>query len=181
MCRIRTGSPLAGSCCKEIADFQKDYLLPRLVANCRLCFLEGTPVGNRHATQTRLFCGLRVAGEQLFRHKAASFWTPYSGRHFLPSAAVVLCVSMTDRDMLGGWAPQRRDRYSRVSRSRNGPDAKHRLPELCGQGESGPTSRVVEDSGRFQLVFWDSNELLQRRNIQVREALESHAFCGHPA
>ena len=79
---------------------------------------EGYPVRDWDATQTKLFWGLRVAGEQLFSHKAATFWTPHSGRNFLPSAAMALDIYKSDRDVLGGWAAQQSDTYSRVSKSR---------------------------------------------------------------
>ena len=46
------------------------------------------------------------------------FWTPHSGRAFLPSATAMLGFEKTDRDFPGGWTAQGSDRYARVSRTR---------------------------------------------------------------
>ena len=57
-------------------------------------------------------------GQKLFAHGAGHFWSPHSGRNFLPSAAGALKVDKSDRDMLGGWMAQESDRYNRVARVR---------------------------------------------------------------
>ena len=44
------------------------------------------------------------------------YYTPHSGRSFMPSAASVLNFSWSDRDMLGGWAAEGSDRYSRAAK-----------------------------------------------------------------
>ena len=103
---------------KEKADFRRDYLLPSPTTNYRGCIQKELQYETASATQTKLFSSLTVAGERLFQHSVASYWTPHSARNFLPSAASALNVSKSDRDLLGGWAAQQSDRYSRVSKSR---------------------------------------------------------------
>ena len=56
--------------------------------------------------------------QKLFAHGAGHFWSPHSGRNFLPSAAGALNVDKSDCDMLGGWMAQESDRYNRVARVR---------------------------------------------------------------
>ena len=34
------------------------------------------------------------------------FWTPHSGRHFMPSASAALGHSLSDREPLGGWGAE---------------------------------------------------------------------------
>ena len=92
--------------------------VPSPTLNCRGCLQKDLQYQTASATQTKLFTGLQVAGERLFQHRVASCWTHHSARNFLPSAAVALNVSKWDRDLLGGWAAQQSDRYSRVSKSR---------------------------------------------------------------
>ena len=43
-------------------------------------------------------------------------YTPYSGRNFMPTATSVLNFARSDRDMLGGWASERSERYSRTAK-----------------------------------------------------------------
>ena len=47
-------------------------------------------------------------------HSSTRFWTPHSGRTFLPSAAA-LGFPKSERDFLGGWCAQASDRYVRIA------------------------------------------------------------------
>ena len=61
---------------KEKADFRKDHLLPIPASNYRGCLQKELQYETASATQTKLFTGLQVAGERLFQHRVASYWTP---------------------------------------------------------------------------------------------------------
>ena len=74
-----------------------------------------------HAIQNRLLGTLRQATVGKLTPKAATtFWTSHSARSFLPSAASTIGYKREDRDYLGGWSTQARDRYSRVSKLKAG-------------------------------------------------------------
>ena len=73
---------------------------------------ERTQIGCRHmelkyeigyAVLNRVMSLLKLNGTIIFPVPVTSFWTPHSGRSFLP-----------ERDYLGGWSPQGSDRYARI-------------------------------------------------------------------
>ena len=73
---------------KEKADFRRDYLLPSPTTNYRGCVQRELQYETASATQTKLFSNLTVAGERLFQHRVASYWTPHSARNFSPECSV---------------------------------------------------------------------------------------------
>ena len=44
------------------------------------------------------------------------YYTPHSGRNFMPSGAAVLRFSKGDRDILGGWSAERSERYTTTAK-----------------------------------------------------------------
>ena len=44
------------------------------------------------------------------------YWTPDSGRAYLPTATQILEFTKEERDFLGGWLAQASDRYARTAR-----------------------------------------------------------------
>ena len=65
----------------------RDYLLPNPASNYKGCIQKELRHETGSTMQAKLFSGLKVAGERIFQHRVASFWTPHSARNFLPSAA----------------------------------------------------------------------------------------------
>ena len=100
------------------ADFPRDYLLPMPSGNLKGCLQRELRYDTAYALQKRVMDVLVSDGQKLFTHGVGHFWSPHSGRNFLPSAAGALNVDKSDRDMLGGWAAQESDRYNRVARLR---------------------------------------------------------------
>ena len=98
------------------ADFQRDYLLPMPSGNLRGCVHRELRYDTAYALQRRVMEVLTTGQERVFGHGVGHYWTPHSGRNFLPSAAAALNIEKTDRDMLGGWAAQESDRYNRVAK-----------------------------------------------------------------
>ena len=96
---------------KSKADYRRDYLLPAPASGYKGCVRRELRHEAASAVQTRIFL-------TLFRHRAAKYWTPHPPRNFLPSAAAALNVPKADRDMLGGWAAEESERYTRVSKYR---------------------------------------------------------------
>ena len=100
------------------ADFPRDYLLPMPSGNLKGCLQRELRYDTAYALQRRVMDVLASDGQKLFTHGVGHFWSPHSGRNFLPSAAGAINVDKSDRDMLGGWAAQESDRYNRVARLR---------------------------------------------------------------
>ena len=100
---------------RDLAPFSRDYLIPAPEKNfvgCRPIELK-YEIG--YAVQNRIMALLSYKNIPLFPVPVTSFWTPHSGRSFLPSCCAALEFSKDDRDYLGGWSPQGSDRYARVS------------------------------------------------------------------
>ena len=102
----------------KIADFPRDYLLPAPSTNylgtCRaeLRYDQG------FALQNRVLSVISAAGVKLFTKQVTQFWTPHSGRSFMPTCTQVLGFDQPERNYLGGWSPQKSDRYTRTARRR---------------------------------------------------------------
>ena len=84
--------------------------------NLRGCVHRELRYDTAYALQRRVMEVLSTGQERVFGHGVGHYWTPHSGRNFLPSAAAALNIEKTDRDMLGGWAAQESDRYNRVAK-----------------------------------------------------------------
>ena len=82
------------------ASYPRDYLLPMPSTNFKGCRQRELQYHTAHALQGRVLGSVTAGGEKFFD---------------LPSAATALKVEKSDRDMLGGWAAQESDRYSRVA------------------------------------------------------------------
>ena len=94
---------------KTKANYSRDYLLPAPSARYSGCVRRELGYDAASAVQTRILQSLSVAGELVFQHRVARYWT---------SAAAALNVPNADRDMLGDWAAGKSERYARVSRYR---------------------------------------------------------------
>ena len=64
-----------------------------------------------HIISTACFRGLRV-----FEGSTGHYYSPHSGRNFLPSAASVLGFSKSERDFLGGWSAEGSQWYTRTAK-----------------------------------------------------------------
>ena len=102
----------------RLADFPRDYLLPTPATNlggvlrAELRYDTGFAILNRTLSAVFLKDGSEVPSA------LAVFWTPHSGRPFMPSASAALNFSREERNFLGGWQAQASDRYARVARVR---------------------------------------------------------------
>ena len=95
---------------KQIADFEHDYLMPAPSQNFRgarrmeLRYDAGFPIQNRVLSLTTLI-----------PPQLTGFWTPHSGRTFMPSCCAALQFTKDQRNYLGGWSAEGSDRYVRVA------------------------------------------------------------------
>ena len=94
---------------------ERDYLLPAPTTNLLGFRNQVLRYDIAIALQIRAFRSLQYAAGPLLFPTRSHFWTPHSGRAFLPSATTALGYPKADRDYLGGWSAQGSDRYARVS------------------------------------------------------------------
>ena len=100
------------------AQFERDYLLPSPTGNYSSCKKQELKYAIGSAIQGRVLSLLKLNEETLFRFRVIHYWTPHSGRNFMPSATGALGFSRQDRDVLGGWSAEGSERYTRLARQR---------------------------------------------------------------
>ena len=92
---------------KEMADYKRDYLLPRLKADLvtldRKMASYGGAVVATAAILARIGLPTAVQG----------YWTEHSERSILPTALAILGVTDSEKDILGRWKPEGSDTYVR--------------------------------------------------------------------
>ena len=101
---------------QKLAPHDRDYLLPSPATALAGCSRTEIRYDTAYALQGRLMYLLRDADGHFLTRSAPHFWTPHSGRNFLPSAASALDFDKSGRDYLGGWAAKGSDLYARVAR-----------------------------------------------------------------
>ena len=90
---------------RDLAPFSGDYLIPapeKKFSGCRRMELK-CEIG--YAVQNRVMSPLKLNRTIIFPVPVTSFWTPHSGRSFLPSCCAALDFSEEERDYLGSWSP----------------------------------------------------------------------------
>ena len=159
---------------RQEAPFERDYLLLSPSGNYRGCMRRELKYSVGAAVQAKILANFQFRQQQLFDHRVAHFWTPHSGRNFMPSASAAMGYQKSDRDVLGGWSAQGSDRYTRLARRRisamqvtvaqSFSDKKN--CDLLGEAES---LQALEEH--------TSNRGLSREEVsQVVKALSSRAF-----
>ena len=81
---------------QQEAAIERDSLLPSPTDGFRGCRRTELKYVTSSAVQFRGLSSLKVDGKQLFEHRVAQYWTPHTGRNYLPSAT----------GALGGGAPK---------------------------------------------------------------------------
>ena len=110
------------------APFERDYMLPTPTSNLRGCKCAELQYHTAFAIQSQVIAHSAYNGRRIFTSATQHFFTPHSGRYYLPSAAAVLNFTKSERDVLGGWSSEGSERYARV--------AKHRISAVQkGRGE----------------------------------------------
>ena len=93
----------------ELAPFKRDYLLPAPAGAYDSCLRTELRYALGYAIQNRLLARLvDDKGATVLTAEATMFWTPHSGRSFLPSCTQALGFPKEERDFLGGWSPRER-------------------------------------------------------------------------
>ena len=73
-----------------------------------------------YALHNRVLVLARSGTEKLFKVAITNYWTPHSGRCFLPSSTAALKYEKSQLYFLGGWSARRSDVYARIARVRIG-------------------------------------------------------------
>ena len=111
-CWLKTGFDLL----KNHADFDRDYLLPKLNSNWtgfRKVMATYNDISSYSAYLRRKV--MRPGQEELVIHPTlAAFWTEHSERATLPTGLALLRAPKEERDMLGRWKPDGSDTYLRM-------------------------------------------------------------------
>ena len=104
----------------ETANLDRDYLLPVPTSSLQGCLPAELLYVAGFALLNRLLFALQFSESQRLVPQVAHFWTPHSGRSFMPSCAAALGFEKSQRDFLGGWSVQGSDRYAQVAELRIG-------------------------------------------------------------
>ena len=98
------------------APHDRDYLLLAPTNNFLGFKTKELKYSTAFAAQTHIITTARFRGLKVFDFSTGHYYTPHSGRNFLPSAASVLGFSKADRDVLGGWSAEGSQRYTRTAK-----------------------------------------------------------------
>ena len=101
---------------QESAPHERDYLLPAPTSNYQGFKVKELKYATAFAVQTHIISTATYRGLRIFGNSTGHYYTPHSGRNFMPSAASVLGFTKSERDVLGGWAADGSQRYTRTAK-----------------------------------------------------------------
>jgi len=109
---LKTGFDLL----REHADFQRDYLLPKLTAELGGFRKAMASYNDVVSYSARLRKGLKRPGtmQPQMDPILSTFWTEHSERATLPTGLALLRCPREERDLLGRWKPDGSDTYVRM-------------------------------------------------------------------
>ena len=105
---------------QEGAPHERDYLLPAPTNNYQGFKVKELKYSTAFAVQTHIISIATYRGLRIFGNSTGHYYTPHSGRNFMPSAAAVLGFAKAERDILGGWAADGSQRYTRTAKKKIG-------------------------------------------------------------
>ena len=97
------------------APHERDYLLPAPTNNFHGFKTKEMKYSTAFAVQTHIISTACYRGLRLFENSTGHYFSPHSGRNFMPSAAAVLGFGKSERDILGGWSAEGSQRYTRTA------------------------------------------------------------------
>ena len=97
------------------ASHLRDYLLFAPTNNFRGFKREELSYQTAFAVHSQMISLASYREMRISRMNTGHYYTPHSGRNFMPSATSVLNFARSDRDMLGGWSSEGSERYSRAA------------------------------------------------------------------
>ena len=155
------------------APYARDYLLPA-PAN-KYCGLKTKELTyhTAFAVQSQIVSLASYRGLRIFRTPTSHYYTPHSGRNFMPTATAVLGLSKSDRDMLGGWAAEGSERYSQAAKFKIGMMQKA-VSSTFGSADHDPLAEAddLDSLG----VFLNSSEVSEEEVLRTKTLLVSRTF-----
>ena len=132
---------------QEGAPHERDYLMPAPTNNFQGFKVKELKYATAFAVQTHIISTATYRGLRIFENSTGHYYTPHSGRNFMPSAASVLGFTKSERDVLGGWAADGSQRYTRT--------AKYKISQM-----QMAVASTFKSSDPDQLAEWDDLDCL---------------------
>ena len=155
------------------APDERDYPLPAPSNNYRGFKTKELKYATAFAVQTQIISLASYRGLKIFQGSTGHYYTPHSGRNFMPSGTAVLGFSQADRDILGGWSAEGSERYTRtakykIAQMQSAIAATFRNPDADQLGEADD----IDDLGDF-LTTW---EVPEQSILRTKKILWSRTF-----
>ena len=100
------------------APFERDYLLPAASVNFSGVHFREHRYDTAFGVQSRILSSLCHCGNRRFNFAFPRFWSPHSGRNFLPTAASALGIWTQEKNLLEGWSARGSEQYNRLAKSK---------------------------------------------------------------
>ena len=155
------------------APYVRDYLLPAPANNYRGYKRKELTYHTAFAVQSQIVSLASYRGLRIFRTPTSHCYTPHSGRNFMPTSTAVLGFSKSDRDMLGGWAAEGSERYSRAAKFKIGLMQKA-VSTTFGSADHDPLAEA--DDLDALGVFLNSSEVSEEEVLRTKTLLASQTF-----
>ena len=122
--------------------------------------------------QSQIVSLLTYRGQKICRASTGHYYTPHSGRNFMPSATAVLGFCKSDWDILGGWS-EGSERYSRA--------AKYNITNVQKAASQSFTSSDLDPLGEADDIdalgnFLKSWDVPDKEILRVKTLLVSRTF-----
>ena len=152
---------------QEGAPHERDYLLPAPTNNYQGFKITELKYSTAFAVQTHIISTATYRGWRVFGNSTGHYYTPHSGRNFMPSAAAVLGFAKAERDILGGWAADGSQRYTRTAKYKI---AQMQIAVASTFKNSDPDQLAETDDLDCLADFlrsWDVPEASIRKSLQI--------------
>ena len=159
---------------QEGAPHERDYLMPAPTNNFQGFKVKELKYATAFAVQTHIISTATYRGLRIFGNSTGHYYTPHSGRNFMPSAASVLGFTKSERDVLGGWAADGSQRYTRTAKYKI---AQMKIAVASTFKSSDPDQLAESDDLDCLADFlrsWDVPESSIRKSLQIL-SLRSYA------
>ena len=152
---------------QEGAPHERDYLMPAPTNNFQGFKVKELKYATAFAVQTHIISTATYRGLRIFGNSTGHYYTPHSGRNFMPSAASVLGFTKSERDVLGGWAADGSQRYTRTAKYKI---AQMQIAVASTFKNSDPDQLAESDDLDCLADFlrsWDVPETSIRKSLQI--------------
>ena len=156
--------------------FGRDYLLPAPSGNFTGVQLRELGYDTAFGVQSGILSYF-FRGNRLFNFAFPHFWSPHSGRNFLPTASSALGISTQEKNLLGGWSARGSEQYNRLAKYRIAQTQREVVNRIWDKDAQDPLSetdslRELAEFFRAQLI--DETEMTRSiRLLSSRRYVET--------